>query len=283
MIFLSWAQYPEADVAGYHVFRSIIGFAAPLLDPVDLLGLTLILKLNGGSNQTVTFNAVDDVATQINAAITGGQAYASIADPTQFIFRSDVREAPGSVQIVGGTALSALGLTARAITQLSESVEVATVLAAADPETLVEFSDPDGALQDFYAVSSIDSLDNESLTTTYKQPISATGALCVVEGIVTDLQGVRLVDRTVRAILKTAPATVEIGSLIDASAAVETLTGPDGRFSLPLLQGATVQFEIPSTNYSRYITVPAQAFAFITDLDTDENYQFLPDPQLGQV
>lgn len=283
MIILKWAPYPEASVGSYHVFRAIIGFLAPIPLPAALSGLTLQLALNGGSTQTITFDGVTDVITSINNVITGGQAYASIADNTKFLFRSDIREAPGSVQIVGGTALSVLGLTAMTLTQESNFVLLATVAALLDPTVLVEYDDPDGALQDYYQLTSLDTFGNESLPTTPQQPISSTGDLCVIEGIVTDLQGVRLVDKEVRAILKRAPTTLATGSLVDSHAYITTLTGPDGRFSLPLLQDALVRLEIPATGYSRYIKVPDLAFAFITDLEVDTNYQFTPDPLLGEI
>lgn len=280
---LAWYQYPESDVASYHVWRSIVGFVAPVLTPTALAGLTLTLSIDGGANQTVTFDGVNSAVVNINNQVTGGQAYASIAFPTTFLFRDNVREAPGTVQIVGGTALTALGLTAGTISQLSVIGLLATVPAGSPATAAVTYEDPDGALQDFYALSSIDHLGNESLQTTPKQPITATGNLCVIEGVVTDMQGVRLVDQEVRAHLMNYPKSLAQGAYINKREPLTTLTGDDGRFSLTVLQCTLIRLEIPSVGYGRNIKVPAQAFAFISDLEVDLDYKFNPDPLLGEI
>lgn len=272
MITLRWAPFPEADVASYRVYRSIIGFRAPVLTPAALNGLTLQLKMNGGATQTITFNNTPTI-DRINATLTGGQAYLSEADDDYFLLRSDLREAPGSVQIVGGTALTLLGLTARTISEKSEDLVIATVPALEDPEEIVEHDDADGALQDFYAVTTLDALGNESLKTGWKQPITATGAICVLEGIVTDLQGVRLPDVEVTAKLVSFPHKQGTMSQVSLGP-VSTLSGSDGRFSLPLLQGALVQLEVPAVGFAKNITVPAKSFEFITDLLVDLDYRF---------
>jgi len=283
MIYLRWAPFPGADVVSYNVYRSLIGFVAPIPAPSALAGLTLQLALNSFPTQTVTFDGVTDVVTSINNQIIGGQAYASILNPAQFIFRDNVREAPGSVQVVGGTALTVLGLSPGTITQLSSVVLLSTVpgLVGAAPGTLVDFTDSDGALQDYYAVTTIDHLGNESLKTPFRQPITSTGNLCVIEGVVSNLQGVRLVDCEVKAHLMIFPKSLAPGVFVDSREPICTLTGDDGRFSLPLLQGTLVRLEIPAVGYSRDITVPCLAFAFITDLPVDLHYKFNPDPQFG--
>jgi hypothetical protein len=280
---LVFAPLPQYVVSGYRVYRSILGFVAPIPLPSALAGLTLMLSISGGPTQTVTFNGVDDVITAINLAVAGGRAIASVATPTNFIFRVGVSTVPGSLQIVGGTALSLLGLTARTITTQSEFGLLAAVPAPVDPTVLVEFDDLDGMLQDYYAISTLDSSGNESLKTAFIQPTTATGPVCVVQGIVTDLQGARLVDAEVRSILKVAPTSLVDGSLVSLRHHTTVLTGPDGRFNLPLLQGALVQIEIRATGFSRYVTIPAQAFVNLTDLEVDLHYQFLPDPLLGEI
>ena len=271
---LNWAPFPEADVATYRVYRSMIGFRAPLVPLATLNGKTLQLKMNGGATQTITFNAVTPIVDKINAVLTGGRAYASVNDPTTYwLLRSDVRTAPGTVQIVGGTALADFGLTARTISEQSEDLLVSSVPADPDPQAIIEFVDNDGAIQDFYAVTTLDSMGNESLKSNYRQPISATGPLCVLEGIVTSIQGVRTPDVEVKATLLKFPHSPAAASHITLEP-VTTLTGSDGRFSLPLLQTALVQLEIPAIGYTRAITVPAKAYEFVTDLKFDTDYQY---------
>lgn len=271
MIELRWAPFPEADVASYRVYRSIVGFRAPVVSPA--LGLTLQLKMNGGALQTITFDGVTNIVTKINATLTGGRAYTSIASPTYFYVRSDIREAPGSVQIVGGTAMALLGLTARTITEKSEDEVIAQVTALPDPTVVVTFQDEDGVLQDYYSLTSLDSMNNESRKTAYIQPIASSGPICVLEGIVVNLQGARVPDAEVRATIIKFPHTPKIGSYVTLEP-VTVLSGVDGRFSIPLLQGTLVMVEIPAIGYSRNITVPVKAFEFITELLVDLDYRY---------
>lgn len=273
MIVLKWAPFPNADVASYNVYRSIIGFRAPMVSLATLNGKTLQLKMNGGALQTITFNNITPIVDKINATLTGGRAYTSISNSSFFFVRSDIREAPGKVEIVGGTALADFGLTAHVIQEKTEDLLIENVEALEDPQELVELEDPDGAMQDFYALTSVNSLDEESNKTNYVQATSFTGDICVIEGIVTDLQGVRIPDAEVSVRLLKFPHSPEKASQVTL-APITTLSGSDGRFSIALLQGALVQFEIPAVGFSREITVPAKAFEFITDILVDLDYRY---------
>lgn len=273
MITLRWAPFPGADVASYKVYRSMIGFSAPVLTPAALSGKTLQLKMNGGTTQTITFDAFATAVNKINATLVGGRAYPSISDRQYFLLRSDIRSAPGSVQIVGGTALTDLGLTARTIQEKSEDQVIAQVTANPDPAVTLEYNDPDGVCQDWYTVTSIDSHGTESAKAPYRQPASYTGQVCVMEGIVTNLQGVRMPDVEVVATLVRYPQ--EIGKCPQITLEpITALTGSDGRFSIPLLQGALVEIDIQAVGFSRNITVPEKAYEFITDLQVDLDYRY---------
>jgi len=273
MTTLRWAPFPGADVVSYKVYRSMIGFQAPVLTPVALSGKTLQLKMNGGATQTFTFDGASLSYDKINATITGGRAYLSAADSQYFLLRSDIRSAPGSVQIVGGTALVSMGLTPRLIQEKSEDVVIAQITANPDPQVIMEYTDLDGVCQDWYTVTSVDSHGTESAKAPYRQPTSYTGPVCVLEGIVTNLQGVRMPDIEVIATLVRYPQ--EIGKCPQITLEPITVyTGSDGRFSIPLLQGALVEFDIPSVGFSRNVTVPEKAYEFITDLQVDLDYRF---------
>lgn len=276
MIVLRWAPFPEADVASYNLCRSIVGFLGNVPDPlIDLDGLTLELKFNDGPSQVISFNGVDPIVDQINDVIVGnqGMAFNSTLDPTNFIVRSDIREAPGKVEIVGGTSLALLGLTARIILEKSEEVLIANVAALVDPTAVVSFEDPDGVPEDYYRLSTIDSNATESTKTEYKQAISFSGAICVIEGIVTDLQGARLCDVEVEAKIILMPQCPEPPAFVSKDI-IKSITGTDGRFSLPLLQGATVNISIPQIGLSKNICVPMQAFEFLKDISDDVGYRY---------
>lgn len=273
MITLRWGALPGSDVTDYKVYRSIIGFMAPVLTPGALNGLTLQLKMNGGPLQTITFNATDGTIETINQVLEGGRAFLSQQDATLFILRSDIRTAPGSVEIVGGTTISTLGLTPRLITEKSEDKLVTVIPAPPDPTTAVEYEDPDGVCQDWYAISTVCSGGSESPKTDYRQPVTYSGAICVLEGLVTDLQGRRIPDAEITATLVKYPVELTKSPQITLDP-ITVLSGPDGRFSLPLLQGALVELKIPSVGFSRNITVPNKPFEFVTNLMVDLDYRF---------
>lgn len=281
MINLKWLPFPEADVIDYRVYRSMIGFQAILVNPAAVDGMTLVLALNGTAPQTVTFSGSGpDLVTQINATLTGGRAYMSADIPNAFFVRSDVRTSPGSVEILGGTAIAGLGVTARLITERSEDTLIATVPALPDPTQTVSYTDNDGVLQDWYAISTIDHLATESLKSAYRQPVTSTGNVCVMEGTVTDLQGRRIADAEVKVTLIDYPLAPNSGTHVTL-APILTLSGPDGRYSLIVLQGAVVKLEIPVIGLTRQILVPARQFVFVTDLLADDSAAFTPDGNFG--
>lgn len=270
---LRWAPFPGADVASYKVYRSMIGFRAPVLTPGVLNGKTLQLRLNNGTTQTFTFDSVLSPYDKINATLVGGRAYPSIEDDNYFFVRSDIRSAPGNISILGGTSLTLFGLTAHPIYEKSEDLLIAQIPALPDPEEQLEYEDLDGVCQDWYAVSTVSSSGDESLKTPYRQPMTYTGELCVMEGIVTTLQGVRVADAEVKATIIKFPQ--EVGGTPQVTLEpITTLTGSDGRFSIPLLQGTLVQFEIPAVGFIRNITIPEKPCEFITDLQVDLDYRY---------
>lgn len=265
MINLRWFKFPGSNVASFKVYRSILGFVAPI---VSLTGKTLQLKINNGATQSHTFDATS-IIDQINANFVGVRAAMSISNNLNFILRGDVRQSPpGSIQIVGGTAVVDLGLTLRTITAQSEDMVLATVPAAINEADVVTYNDPDGSVSDWYAISTIDSFALESSKSSYRQPITSTGNLCTIEGIIMTLQGARVPDAKVTAVIQIPPEPKD-GELTPDPLAnitkdiISTISGIDGRFSLALLQGALVKFECESIGLSRMIRVPAQAYIYI--------------------
>lgn len=269
MIMLKWARFPESDISAYRVYRSMIGFRAPL---ADLTGKDLVLKINGGNPQHFNFTG-PSVVEAINSVITGGKASYS-TDGIHFLLRSNMRQAPGSVEIVSGSAMAVLGLTPHLITERSEADFLGEFLASLDPNTSEQFSDNDGTLQDFYAVSSINSAAVESLKTPWQQAITTAGPLCVIEGIISDLQGVRIPDAEIIATIQVPPERLRMTYITKEP--VRTLSSPDGRFSLPVLQGALVKLEIPQIGLTRMVTIPCKSYVLIQDILVDEDAIYKP-------
>lgn len=80
---------------------------------VDLTGLTLIVAIDGGEQQTITFQGSDTtpalVAQRINDTLVGGSA---LVNGGQVDIQSDTFGSSSSVEVVGGTALTEIGHTA---------------------------------------------------------------------------------------------------------------------------------------------------------------------------
>ena len=167
MITLRWNATAGADVASYKIYRSIIGFRAPVLTPTALNGLTLQLQVNGSATQTIAFDGTTGTIALINSLITGGEAFLSAVDSAYFLFRSDIRTELGSVKIIGGTALSLLGLSIREITEKSEDLLIDSVADAG--EDAYSYEDDDGVGDDWYAISTLNSRGAESAKTDYIQ------------------------------------------------------------------------------------------------------------------
>jgi hypothetical protein len=264
MITLRWTKFPEADVVAYKIYRSIIGFVAP--KNIDLTGKDLTVRIDGGMPQTIFFTGPDTI-DQINAQIHCAAAYAS-ADGVNFLFRSNQREAPGSVEIVGGSAMADLGLTPRIITEKSEDRYIATVN---DPTT--EYDDPDGTPSDYYAIVTVSSQGFESVKSSYKKAVPTCGPLCIVEGIIVNAQGTRIADAEVRATLQVPPNRISKMVAVNKDP-ITVYSGSDGRFSLPLLQGILVRLEIPILNYIRMTVIPDKPYVLLNELISDDKYQY---------
>jgi hypothetical protein len=86
-------------------------------------------------------------------------------------------------------------------------------------------------------------------------------ATCVLVGLIEQADGTAARDVTIRATIRTTEED-QSGQFADDSAVtsdpVVAFTGDDGRFSLPVPQGATMLLEIAAVNLRKYIAVPRQ-------------------------
>lgn len=275
MITLKWSKYPEVNITKYKIYKSIIGFIAVKPMPVMIAGTTLSIAVNGGAVQNILFYGTASIVDQINAVAIDVKAYNSEINPGVFYLRGNLRSEPGSVEILPCTALSVLGLVPKVITEKSETLLLAEINPSLTPDTVEEFDDVDGSIYDFYSISSINSVGDESLRTPLKRPVDTSGMLCIIEGYVCDLQGARVVDAEVRAILQQIPK--DMNSAFLTKEPITVLSGPDGKFSISLLRGALVKIDINDVSFSRNITVPNKSFAMLSDLLVDGTYQFAED------
>lgn len=271
-ITLKWESLPSADIASYKIFRSMIGFVTPVEAPYGLVaGDKLNLKINSTDVQTIIFpqdyNAVDMVDF-LNNELEDATAYKDAVTNSIYL-RPKLRESNCFIEIVSGSAMAKMGLTARIISEKSEFFQIGTVFG-----DCTEYLDANGAIQDFYCLSTVDSIGNNSKKTSAVQAQQFTGAICVVQGCVSNLQGVRQQDTKVTAKIVCPPEKKGSSGYITDDI-VTTLTGEDGKFSLPLLQGAKVLFEIDDTRVSDPVKIPSTSYVDFGTLEIYEEYRFV--------
>ncbi|MCH8837259.1 MAG: phage tail sheath subtilisin-like domain-containing protein [Candidatus Marinimicrobia bacterium] len=108
------------------------------LSITDLTALTLILKIDGGANQTITFtgaeSVVGDVINTINATLVGA---AAVLVTTEVDIISDTFGTGSSVEVVGGTALAQIGHSTGTSSGAGDVVSLAAVTVA-EVKTVVE-------------------------------------------------------------------------------------------------------------------------------------------------
>lgn len=268
MIVNRWLPFENAtNIVSFNVYRSIIGFTGKL--GANVQGKTLQLKVNTETVQTITFGV--DPILDFNTQVEGGKAYLNY-DQDGFIFRSDIREAPGFVEIVGGDAIPLLEVgAARRIEEKSEDELIANVLVDNRPATeFYEYRDNDGSLLDFYALTSVDDNDDESAKTAYVQPIQSTKPLCVIEGTLCNIEGARLVDQEVTYQVAEYSVAVDERNSVGIKP-LSVRTTHNGRFSFAVIQGTDILLEIPAIGFSSVVCVPEQNFVFLNDLiQTDQ-------------
>lgn len=94
-------------------------------------------------------------------------------------------------------------------------------------------------------------------------------SFCTVSGTVCNLDGTPNSDVQVRARVQSTEVD-QGGQLLSGSGVTSepiiAFTGDDGFFSIDLLQGARVEFHIPSINLRKVILVPSEASAQFGDL-----------------
>ena len=271
MIVTRWLPFSTVnDIKLFRVYRSIIGFTAKL--GVNVAGKTLILKVNTQTVQTITFT--NDPLYDLNTQVVGGRAYENF-EQDGFIFRSDIRESPGYVEIVGGTALTDLQIgLPRLIEEKSEDELIAEVLAdGRPPATFYEYRDNDGTLLDFYAISAVDIFDSETAKTDYYQPIASTKPLCVIEGTLCNIEGARLTDEAVCYSVAENSVFVDNQSAVSLSELV-VYTSHNGVFSFAVIQGLEVRVKIPAIGFDSVVCVPAENFKFLNELILTDDYKF---------
>lgn len=96
-------------------------------------------------------------------------------------------------------------------------------------------------------------------------PAVTAPGLCSIQGALFGADGQPLAGALVQATLIPVFADA-LGRGFQADAIVRTYSGADGAFDLPVVQGATIRFEIRAIGYDRRALVPSQPSALFTRL-----------------
>lgn len=273
---LIWTAFADADCDSFNLYRAITGVAVSFPNSL-VTGDVLSFSATTPTIQNVTIAATDiaTVASTINATALGLVASVSQSGSTLFLrctastnpkfklypctFASHVSQAPRTV----GPAIEFNLLANR-----TRDVGVFDYT----------YFDTDGAPSDWYRLTTVKG-GIESIPSLPMQALLTPESLCVIEGRVVDLQNNPISGAQVSAAVE---PTVGLSDNSGVSTPqTKTVTDTFGRWSMPLLQGQSVIFRIPSIGYNQVIFVPSLPYALFSTLTPVNDYYFSPigDPQ----
>ena len=228
-----------------------------------LNGLTLKLKVDEGSEQTITFVSadpinVDDVVTFINDNLTGATA---TEDSGAVRLSSDTTGTSSTLEITGGTALTELGF----VQDDKDNGEDARITLSAGVETYY-FDDQSGDPEFYYKVryynSSTDAVSDFGAAS--KGDVgSVLPSSDLIKAIVrlTGMDGKPVTDRKVVFFNKYVPPLV-ISEYLMADREITIITDQVGYAETMLVKGSEVVVTIAGTSIVRHITVPSSGTEF---------------------
>lgn len=228
-------------------------------------GQTLTVSVDGGGDQTATFNTGDfgdianataaEVAAVIDADLTGASAAASAG---AVVITSDLTGETSSLQVTGGTANAALGFATAQENGSTFFKEVGSGVytiefTATELDTLGSFIfKVNGAsIQQFVGVADVVAQGQATSSVSLET--------CIISGHVLDVAGKPIPNATVSARILGAPAISGVVGLGEDRA--YAVTNSSGEFFIELVRLAYVDITISKMNYRRQLTVPNQASA----------------------
>ena len=267
---LRWCLLDNFESDEFQIYKSFTGFVTANQAPFGLSkGDALKLKINNQKVQSIRFDreyAIGDLIDLLNEGFEGLEV-SKKSDSDQLIFRSKLSCEDSFIEVFGGSALSKMGLTKGTYSQNGDFSLWATVTGDTS-----EYADPDGDLNDLYYITNVKD-SNIYKNTTIMGPSKVHGEICVIEGFLYSLNGTRVADVEVRAKIVCPPENYFPGGYIQEEY-VSYLTDESGRFSLPVLRGAKILFEIHKARVSDPVQVPGQPFVFFDELDIYGDYKF---------
>lgn len=267
---LRWCLLDDFEVDSFQIYKSFIGFITTNEAPFGLTkGSTLKIKANDQKIQKVVFKedyTAGELVNYLNDRLEG-VTVSKKSDTNQLVFRSDRVGEGAFIEVFGGSALDEMGIEKGTYSENSDFSLYTTVA-----NDIFEYEDADGDLNDSYYIASIydDQIYKRSAV---MKPTKFTGNICVIEGFLYGANGVRVQDVEVTARVVVPPERFPPGGYI-IEEEISYRSDENGRFSLPVLQGAKILFEVNKARISDPVEVPKQNYVFFDKLDIYSDYKF---------
>jgi hypothetical protein len=268
---VKWNTFVDSDVDSFNIYRSITGLSITFPNSLQT-GDVFQFAATSPTVQKVTIGATDinSVAAAINAQAKGLTATVSQSGLVLFI-RCTAKER-ARLKLYPCTFLTHLSIPVSIIVPRSNFVLLANVAFVPAPSAY-SYSDLDGNPLDWYHITSVKS-SIETIPSIDQKPIITPESVCTVEGRVIDVQNNPIVGAEVRASPIGGVETSDNSGLVTPG--IVAYTDDYGRWSMPLIQGKRLLFEIASIGYSQVCVVPSQSFCLFQNLEPVDSYYFSP-------
>lgn len=231
--------------------------------PFTLYGETLQVRVDDGTTQNVTIETedpvqIDPLVEELTESLTG--ITVSNGGTGNLKLTSDTTGTASSIEIVGGTGITALGLTAGKTTGADRR------LTLQEDYTEFTFVDSGGETSYYYKIRFYNSLTGQTsdfsdpVPGSYESPISSdiiTGTIDLV-----GLDGTPLGDTLITISNAFDPDAFIVSSHGVFGRKVEFYTDASGHGEVSLVMGSVVDVTISGTGITRQITVPSSGSTF---------------------
>lgn len=232
--------------------------------PFTLNGLDLTIRIDGGANQTATIEEADPVYIDPLVDELAGKftdVTVSNGGTGNLLFTSNRTGTQSIVEIVGGTALTALGLTAG-----DKVTGKDRRLLIQENYTEFTFVDNGGDTSYYYKIryynsdTGVTSDFSDAIPAEQVSPLSAN--LITAEVDMVGLDGVPLGNRTITISNVYNPNYMVVSTYGVFGNVVELTTDASGHGEIDLVMGSTVDVSISGTGITRRISVPTSGTSF---------------------
>lgn len=229
-----------------------------------LNGLTLLLKVDGGSEQTLTFVtadpiSIDDLVDDINALLTGATAS---EDTGALRLTSTTLGTGSSIEITGGTALTELGFT-NGDRVVGKDERLTMSVGVSD----YEYDDLDGDPDHYYKTRYYNSgtAAVSSFGPAAKGDVGTVLSPSDLIKAVIDLAGIdgRPMANTAILIYNKYVPPLEVGDYLVAGREFGIRTDQTGHAEMMLVRGAHISIAIVGTSLVRHLVVPTSGTEFL--------------------